>query len=115
MQEKNLQKLAGLLRGHRAARGMTTRQVEKISDVPVVTLSRLEQAEVGRPDPIYLLRLAKAYDVPASDYFALAGYLLPETLPELEVYLCDKYGLTKEQARQLEEIYEAMTERWAKL
>jgi transcriptional regulator with XRE-family HTH domain len=114
MKERDLRELGKLIRKHRVEREMRLRDVEKITDIAASMLSRLEQGE-GAPNPLYLLRLAEALQVPAADYYRLAGILPPEALPDLQRYLCDKYGLTGDQAERIKEIAQALAGTWGKV
>jgi protein involved in plasmid replication-relaxation len=46
-------------------------------------------------------------------FYALAGYLVPEGLPELRPYLRAKYGLHDRAARQLDEYFQALRYKWS--
>jgi len=94
---------------------MLLRDVERVTDITSSTLSRIEQAQIEQPNPIFLVRLAKAFKVPASEYYVLAGYLPREALPPLEKYLCDYYGMSGAEAALAKDVLEAMAGKWGKL
>jgi hypothetical protein len=45
----------------------------------------------------------------------LAGYLMPEGLPELRPYLRTKYGLSDRAAEQIDEYFQALRPQWSEL
>jgi len=112
MNQRNLRPVGQLIQQHRTQRGMTIRDVEKITSIPRSTLSRIEQGDIEKPNALYLSRLAKAFDVRAADYYELAGYHDPDELPELRVYLCAKLGMSEAEAERVEEIIEALQGKW---
>jgi transcriptional regulator with XRE-family HTH domain len=64
------------------------------------TVSRLETGFIATPKPDHLQKLAQALGIDVEELYEAAGYLTP--LPELRPYLRAKYGLTDEQASQME-------------
>jgi transcriptional regulator with XRE-family HTH domain len=115
MNRRDLRQLGQLIRRDRNNCGMPLRDVERITDVTSSTLSRIEQGQIEQPNPLYLVRLAQAFKVPASAYYALAGYLPREALPPPESYLCDYYGMSGTEAAMAKEVLEAMAGKWGKL
>lgn len=85
------------LRDARKAAGLNLRQVEAKVGVNKSTLSRTER-NLYPIRPRLLMHLAQIYSVSATDLFALAGYVDPDSLPDIETYLQLKYGVSEELA-----------------
>jgi transcriptional regulator with XRE-family HTH domain len=100
------------LRRARTRAGLSVRALATKSGLTAATVSRLETGHIESPRPEHLQRLARALDVDVEDFYALAGYLMPEGLPELRPYLRAKYQLPDQAARQLDEYFQALRERW---
>lgn len=112
MSDSELPELSAALRAHRTRAGLTVRQLAEKSGLTSSTLSRLETGQIETPRPEHLQRLARALDVDIEDLYAVAGYLMPEGLPELRPYLRAKYGLPDQAARQLDEYFQALRDKW---
>ena len=71
--------LAEILRDLRQRSGLTLREVEAATDrlVSNVYLSQMENDKRSRPNPQYLVALARVYGVPRSLLFEKAGYVDP--------------------------------------
>jgi transcriptional regulator with XRE-family HTH domain len=90
------------------------RELAAKSGLTPATVSRLETGHIESPRPEHLQRLARALDVDIEEFYALAGYLMPEGLPELRPYLRAKYGLPERAAQQLDEYFQALRDQWTK-
>ncbi len=112
MSASDLQQLGNALRAGRTRAGWTVREAAEHSGLVPSTLSRLESGQIDTPRPEHLQRLARAYGVDIEDYYALAGYLMPEGLPELRPYLRAKYNLPSGAVAQLDEYFQALRDRW---
>ncbi len=108
MTNADLQQLGDELRARRAAANLTVRQLAEKSGLVGSTLSRLETGQIDSPRPEHLQQLARALACDVEDFYALAGYLMPEGLPELRPYLRAKYGLGDSAARRLEGYFQAL-------
>jgi transcriptional regulator with XRE-family HTH domain len=108
----DLQQLGDLLRAHRNSKGLTVRQSAEKSGLTPSNVTRLEQGQIDKPRPVFLQRLARTYGVDVEEYYALAGYLMPEGLPELRSYLRAKYGLPDQAAEQIDEYFQALRGKW---
>ncbi len=100
------------LRDYRAKAGLTAKQLAKESGLAPSTLTRLEVGQIAKPRPGYLQQLARPLGIEVETLYALAGYLMPEGMPELRPYLRTKYGVTPQQAEQLDDIVQAMRAKW---
>ena len=74
MREKNLMKLAEVIRNERLASDMSLRQLSILSGVHYSTISKIENCELKKIDPIILCRLSLVlkFDLPKA--LVLAGY-----------------------------------------
>jgi transcriptional regulator with XRE-family HTH domain len=96
----------------REAKGISQRQLGKDSGVNYSTISRMERGEFAAPDPVSLQKLARTLSVDVEDFYALAGYLLPEGLPGLVPYMRAKYDLPDEAAEDLERYFARLQKRY---
>ena len=108
MSHADLRQLGDELRARRVAAHLTVRQLAEKAGLVGSTLSRLETGQIESPRPEYLQQLARALGSDVEDLYALAGYLMPEGLPELRPYLRAKYGLNETAARRLEGYFQAL-------
>ena len=100
------------IRKAREAKGLSQRQLGKLSGVDYSAISRIENGERAAPDATSLMRIARALDVDVENFYALAGYLVPEGLPELAPYLRAKYDLPDEAAEELERYFARLKKRY---
>ena len=115
MGASDLQQLGGAIRARRNRAGLTVRQLAEKSGLTPATVSRLETGQIEKPWPEHLQRLARAFDEDVEDFYALAGYLMPEGLPELRPYLRAKYGLSDRAVEQIDEYFQALRPQWSEL
>jgi transcriptional regulator with XRE-family HTH domain len=85
--------LGEFIRKTRQDKGLGLRPLAKLAGLDWSYIGRLEKGEIGTPDPVKLQKLARALEVDVEDFYALAGYFMPEGLPELAPYLRAKYDL----------------------
>lgn len=104
--------LGNAIREAREAKGISQRQLGKLSGVDYSSISRMERGEFASPDPVKLQKLAHVLDVDVEDFYALAGYLLPEGLPGLVPYMRAKYDLPGEAAEDLERYFGRLKKRY---
>jgi transcriptional regulator with XRE-family HTH domain len=95
---------------HRA--GLTVRDVAAKAGMTPATVSRIETGQIEAPRPAHLRRLATALDLELEDLYGLAGYLMPEGLPELRPYLRAKYDLPTKALDQIDEYFQALRSGW---
>ncbi|SRR6266498_1166557 len=98
--------LGQLIRAQRQARGLSQRALAKAVGLQNSRLARLENDEVERVDPPLLEHIARILDASLEDYYLLAGYPLPQRLPELRIYMRTKYGLNDEEVAEVNKIVE---------
>lgn len=108
MTSGDLQQLGNTLRARRTAANLTVRQLADKAGLVASTVSRLETAQIDSPRPEHLQQLARALACDVEDFYALAGYLMPEGLPALRPYLRAKYGLGDAAAQRLEGYFRAL-------
>lgn len=102
MNSLNTRRIANLLRAEREKRGLTVRDVARRSGVSAATLSRLERAQLAKPDSDKLRAVARVLGVSESDLFGI-----PETeLPTFRPYLRSKYrDLPAEAVDEIEAVF----------
>jgi transcriptional regulator with XRE-family HTH domain len=105
---RDLQQLGGLIKTERERAGLTVRQLADAAGLVPSTVSRLETGQIATPRPDHLQRLARALGIDVEELYAEAGYLTPGSMPELRTYLRAKYGLTDQQAGQMEGYLQAL-------
>lgn len=100
--------LGSLIARERAKAKLTQRSLAEKAGVTHPTILRLERGEFGRPDPEKLQRIAHALGLDVADFFALAGYVPPESLPSFGPYLRIRWGeeLSAEDRKALERDFE---------
>ena len=104
-------KLGKLLRDARAAKGLSLRELQEASGVDYSLINRMEHGELASPDPAKLQKLARALEIDIEDIYALAGYTMPEGLPELAPYLRAKYDLSDTAVGEVERYFERLKKR----
>jgi transcriptional regulator with XRE-family HTH domain len=105
---RDLQQLGSLLKRERERAGMTVRQLADVAGLVPSTVSRLETGFIATPRPDHLQRLARALGIDVEQLYVAVDYLTPGALAELRPYLRTKYGLTDEQASQIEGYMQAV-------
>jgi transcriptional regulator with XRE-family HTH domain len=108
MSKSQSKALGRLIARERAKAKLTQRSLAEEAGVTHPTILRLERAEFGRPDPKKLQRIAQALDLGVADFFALAGYVPPESLPSFGPYLRIRWSkeLSAEDREALERDFE---------
>jgi transcriptional regulator with XRE-family HTH domain len=96
----------------RQTAGLSVRQLAEAADVPKTVVGRLLRDEVEQPVPLYLVRLAAALEVRASDLFLMAGMPLPEELPSVEALLRTEYDLPESVIREAKAQIDAIVGRY---
>jgi transcriptional regulator with XRE-family HTH domain len=105
-------KLGKAIREAREAKHISQRMLGKLSGVGYSGISRLERGEFAAPDPVKLQKLARVLEVDVEDFYSLAGYLMPQGLPELVPYMRAKYDLPDEAAADLERYFARLKKRY---
>jgi len=108
MSQAQLNKLGRVIARERAKAKLTQRALAEQAEVTHPTILRMERGEFKRPDPKKLQRIAHALDLDVADFFALAGYVPPESLPGFGTYLEVRWGeeLSKQDRAALERDFE---------
>src|SRR5215472_15997696 len=94
--------LGHIIRKTRRERGLGLRPLAETAGLDWSYIGRLEKGEIGTPDPVKLQKLARAFEVEVEDFYALAGYLVPEGLPGLAPYLRAKFDLPEDASGDVE-------------
>lgn len=103
MTQEQATKLGAFVRAQRLQSGIGLRELARLSGISPANLHKIEAGSIKEPSPQSLQRLARHLGCDYEDLAMLAGYSLPEGLPNLPVYLRTKYdGLSGEEIRQVE-------------
>lgn len=89
--EPATQQFGAYLRQLRKDRKLGVRELAREAGINDGNLTRIENG-TRIPQPQTLKALALALDLPLSDLFAMANYLLPHDLPSMVPYLHARYG-----------------------
>jgi transcriptional regulator with XRE-family HTH domain len=105
--------LGRFIHARREALSLSLRALEGRSGVDHTYIYALEQGEIQTPSPEKLQRLARELEVEIEDLYALAGYAVPEHLPEFTPYLRAKYEfLPSEAVSQLEAYFQLLRDKY---
>jgi transcriptional regulator with XRE-family HTH domain len=96
----------------RLERRMSIRSLAEVAGMDAATVYRIEHGDIASPRPQHLQRIAVALEVDVEDLYALAGYLVPSSLPSLQPYLRAKYNLPPQAAKQIDEYFTALRDHW---
>src|SRR4051794_40556037 len=96
----------------RQAAGLSVRQLADASDVPKTVIGRLLRDEVEQPVHDYIIRIATALEVRASDLFLMANLPLPEELPSIEALLRSEYELPESAIAEAQAQIEVIVNRY---
>jgi transcriptional regulator with XRE-family HTH domain len=103
MNQQQARVLGNLLRAKRQELGFSTYQLAAAAGVNSSTVVRIELGQFAAPRPDKLAKFAKALGMNLGEIFAMAGYIVPEELPDLDIYLSTKYpDLSKSDLRKME-------------
>lgn len=108
--------LGSFLKVKRENAGLSVRALAARTGVSRQELARIEDGASQNPSPRLLKRIATkgGLSITTIDFFAAAGYLAPNDLPDLRAYLCAKYPYLPDAAvRDLETFYDFMCAKYA--
>ncbi len=83
--------LGSYIRTARESKGLSIRGLARDCGVDSGSVLRIERGDYLNPLPETLSRLARTLDLPLSDLFAMADYVVPKELPRFTPYLRAKY------------------------
>jgi transcriptional regulator with XRE-family HTH domain len=86
--------LGETLRAAREEAGLSKLQLEAMSGVGRMNISRLEADWYQEPSPDDLVRLARALELNATDLFLIAGLPIPDEAVSLDIMLRKGYGVS---------------------
>ena len=104
----DLQQLSSLIRRERERAGLSLRRLAERSAIGASTLLRIENGESERPDLRTLQAIARALGIDVEEFYAAAGYMDRQGLPELRPYLRAKYGIAGDAANRIEGYVQAL-------
>lgn len=92
MQDSKSKTLGTFIKDKRIEKGMSGRELARRAGVDTAYVVRIERGEFRSPRPDTLKNIASALNMPITDLFALADYLIPGELPHFAPYLRAKYA-----------------------
>lgn len=107
MTPTNGNKMGEMLRLARGEMGFSVRALGKLVGVSESNITRYELGEHS-PSIDNLRRLAQVLELDFNDLLTAGGYVAPEALPALPIYLRAKLDMTDEQVAQLEQMVEEL-------
>ncbi len=110
MQTPRTEELGQFIQRHRLAKGTSIRALARALDINAATVMRIETGE-STPSPKQLQRVARTIEVDIKDLYALAGYFMPEGLPDFAPYLRSKYDLPDSAVDALDEYFQHVAEK----
>jgi transcriptional regulator with XRE-family HTH domain len=99
MNQEQSQALGALLRQKRKELGYSTYQLAEAAHVDQSVVVRFEQGKFAAPRADKLARFAQLLGLSLSDVYAHAGYLVPNDLPNFDLYVSRKYPDLPSEAR----------------
>ncbi len=109
---KRAQQLGRLIKKNRQAKGLSLRAAAEKMGYHHSYLARIEIGDYQSPAPKQLKAIARVLDIPVEDLYALAGYQVPDRLPDFAPYLRAKFDLPDDAVDRLEEYFNMLTERY---
>src|SRR5581483_10504875 len=100
--------LGATLRVAREAAGLSKLQLEALSGVGRMSISRLEVDWYQEPSPDDLIRLARALELNETDLFLLAELPIPKEAASLDIMLRKGYGVSDDEVPALKQEIEAI-------
>ena len=112
MAESKAKELGQFIQRQREAKGLSIRGLARETGLPPATVYRIEQGEFEQPAPEKLQRLARALEADVEDLYALAGYMMPEGLPDFAPYLRAKFALPDRAVNELDAYFRLLQEKY---
>jgi len=75
----------------REAKNLSIYALAKLSDIHRSTITDLEGGSIRNPSPEILVKLAAQLDLTLADLYSLAGYAVPDELPDFDGYMAAKF------------------------
>ena len=105
-------RLGAVLRTERERAGLSLRELAIQTGTHSSGLHLIAQGRVMSPDPIKLRAIAHALNCDVQDFFALAGYSVPDRLPSLAPYLRSKFDLPDAAIDELQTYFDQLRDRY---
>jgi transcriptional regulator with XRE-family HTH domain len=102
------QTLGDYIKARRLSLGLSRAGAAEASDLDPSYWAKLETGHYQNPAPQHLSTIAGVLGLPLADLYGLAGYEIPEGLPNLQPYLRAKYDLPHEAVVDLERYFELL-------
>ncbi|MBV7699916.1 helix-turn-helix domain-containing protein [Streptomyces sp. TRM70350] len=90
------------LKSLRNARKLGVRELARKANLDAGGITRIEHGKIS-PTLDTLKALGVALEVPLSDLFAMAGYVIPSDLPSMSTYLRTRYDLSEDAIASVDE------------
>lgn len=109
---KRAKQLGRLIKQARLAKGLSQRAAADQMGQHHSYLARLEAGDFDAPRPQQLKTLARVFDIPIENLYAIAGYQVEGRLPDFAPYLRAKYDLPDEAVDRLDEYFHMLKDRY---
>lgn len=104
--------LVALLTSRREDAGLSIPEVSRRAGVDRGTLWRIEQGMIASPKAENLQAIGEVLGIPASDLFAIVGWMPSKDLPTIRPYLRSKYHqLPTDAVREIEQYFDDVAAR----
>jgi len=104
-------KIGEFIRQNREQKGLSINGAARAAHFDPSTWLRVERGEFMLSPP-KLQEVARALGVAVEDLYALAGYTMPEGLPDFGPYLRAKYDLPDKALEQLQEYFDLLRNKY---
>lgn len=106
-------RLATRIRRAREQRGLSAAEVARRAGINVGTVTRIELAQIAKPQADSLIAIAAVLDIPVADLFTLAAWIPAHELPTLMPYMRAKYASLPEGAyREISDFFDRLRDRY---
>jgi transcriptional regulator with XRE-family HTH domain len=102
MTETQARQLGQLIVSTRERRGLSTRQLVRLADIPQTWLQRLEHGHFLQPSPDRLARLAEILEIDPARIDRLTRNYLADSLPSVHTYFRSKEKAGPEEIAEIE-------------
>jgi transcriptional regulator with XRE-family HTH domain len=102
MTEAQAHKLGQLIATTRERRGLSTRQLVRLADIPQTWLQRLEHGHFSHPAPDRLARLAEVLEIDPARIDRASHNHLANSLPSVGTYFRSKTKASPEEIAEIE-------------
>lgn len=83
--------LGEILKRKRLEHAMSQQEAADSIGIQRAHLSQIEGGLIRQPSTVLLAKAAEIFSMPATDLYSAAGYMVPDDLPDLRLYLHAKH------------------------